>query len=134
MRRVSEAAALVLTMDTNGVPAAVKDPKALDDPVELGKAAFMVEVRLELENRLSELDGPNAELEKRIMLIKVGIELEVGMAELDVTRLLVELDREVEVDSRIGKEEVEVVEVVEAVEVVEGFDEDMLVKELKLCT
>jgi hypothetical protein len=86
-------------MDGVGVPAAAKGPRALEEPVELGRAALVMEVRLELENRLSELDEPNTELKELIMLIELDVGLDVGMTELDVTRLLVELDlEEVELD------------------------------------
>ena len=89
----------MLAEDTDGVPAAAKGPRALEEPVELGRAALVMEVRLELENRLSELDEPNTELKELIMLIELDVGLDVGMTELDVTRLLVELDlEEVELD------------------------------------
>ena len=91
----------MLAEDTDGVPAAAKGPRALEEPVELGRAALVMEVRLELENRLSELDEPNTELKELIMLIELDVELNVGMIELDVTRLLVELDLEVELDEII---------------------------------
>jgi hypothetical protein len=100
----------VLTEDTDGVRAAVEYPRALEEPVELGRVALVVEVRLELENRLSELDEPNTELKELTMLIKLDVEPDVGMTELDMTRLLVELDLEeveldeikTELDSEVG--------------------------------
>jgi hypothetical protein len=118
----------VLTEDTNELPAAVEEPRALEEPVKLGRASLVVEVRLELENRLSELDEPNAELKGLIMLIELDVELDVGMTALDVAELLIELDSElglvrtelevevviveldceVEVDCRTGVEEDEV--------------------------
>ena len=143
MWRVEAAVALVLAEDTGGVPAAVEDFRALEDPAELGKAALVMEVRLELENRLGELDEPNAELEEPIMLIELNIELEIGMTELELDELKTELNIEpevarteleverliVEADSRIGTEEDDI----ELVEVAEGFDDDVLAKELKVC-
>lgn len=91
----------MLAEDTDEDPTAVEDLRALEDPVELGRTAFVVDVRLKLENKLSELDEPNAELKERIILIELDEELEVGMTELEVAELLVELNLE-EVEVSFG--------------------------------